>query len=161
MSLRPKEHALVRNHWQNKSWGPEERHGHFPVYFGQTFDILVLAEHHQYKIAVNGVHFCTFTHRIPLTRVRFVDVSGQGSIHYIGVEGDSGTVPNAPPMMPVIPGGPPPYTPMPPHGGIQVMPLPHPAFSQPGYPGPYPGAVGGGSKPPNTYKKATILKGLF
>lgn len=94
-----------------------------------------MAEHSQYKIAINGVHFCTFPHRIPLHRVRFVDVSGQGAIHLIGLEGDASTP--APPM-PVLPVPPfiinPPAGPQPPQGGIRVLPYdPPPAYQGPGY----------------------------
>lgn len=162
LSLRPKEACLVRNHWRNRAWGTEERYGNLNIRIGQPFDILVLAEYGQYKIAINGAHFCTFTHRIPLDRVRFVDVSGgHASIHYIGLEGDTGpTMPIIPPTMPIIPPmmpsapvmpivpapghGPPPY--VPPHGGIQVLPI-HPPFkpTPPPFGGPH-SQPGGGSK---------------
>lgn len=77
---------------------------------------------------------------MPLSRVRFVDVSGQGAIHMIGVEGDSGSMsgyaPSAPPPMPYLP----------PHGGIPVYPPnPIPFIPPHGAPhGQYPGS--GGSK---------------
>lgn len=144
--------VVVRNHYQNYSWGPEERHGHNPIYYNQPFDLLVLAEHSQYKIAINGVHFCTFTHRIPLQRVTFVSVSGEGAIHFIGLEGDSGPPPSyIPPVMPINPIPPiPPYPsapiapiyPSPPHGGVPVYPG-TPGFQPPPSHNPYPG---GGSK---------------
>uniref|UniRef100_A0A336KHY2 Galectin n=1 Tax=Culicoides sonorensis TaxID=179676 RepID=A0A336KHY2_CULSO len=161
LSIRPKENVLVRNHYQNRVWGPEERYGGCPIYFGQTYDILVLAEHSQYKIAVNGSHLCTFTHRIPLSRVTFVSVSGQGVIHVIGLENDNNmggsitSTPSAPPSnLPIYPPPPgaqvcpipnvPPYPPgpvYPPHGGIPVYPnLPGGMNPPPPYtPSPYPG----------------------
>lgn len=92
---------IVRNHYQNFTWGPEERYGHSPIYFGQPFDILVLAEYSQYKIAVNGNHFCTFGHRIPLEKMSFVSISGHGAINYIGLEHENtgeSSVPTAPPI---------------------------------------------------------------
>lgn len=118
----------MRNHFTNRVWGTEERYGHSPIYFGQPFDLLVLAEQSQYKIAVNGNHLCTFGHRHPLSRVTFVSISGQGTIQMIGLENDTtgGTslAPSAPPIsnFPVYP---------PP--GAQVCPMP----GMPGMP-PYP-----------------------
>lgn len=109
----------MRNHYTNRVWGTEERYGQSPIYYGQAFDLLVLAEHSQYKIAVNGSHLCTFGHRLPLSRVTFVSISGQGAIHMIGLEHDNtggSSMPSAPPIsnMPIFP---------PP--GAQVCPMPH------------------------------------
>ncbi|XP_063707751.1 galectin-9-like isoform X2 [Culicoides brevitarsis] len=147
LSIRPRENCIVRNNYTNRVWGTEERYGHSPIYFGQPFDLLVLAEHSQYKIAVNGAHFATFTHRLPLTRATFVSLAGEGTIHMIGVENDttgaSNPGPTAPPMgnLPVYPPPgaqvcPMPYPPYPshgpPHGGVPVFP------GMPGAPAPPP-----------------------
>lgn len=118
----------------NRIWGTEERYGHSPIYFGQPFDILVLAEHSQYKIAVNGNHLCTFGHRLPLTRVTFVSISGQGAMHLIGLEHDNtggSSVPTAPPMS---------HLPIYPPPGVQVCPMP----GIPPYPTPTPYPTGPG-----------------
>lgn len=134
LSIRPNERVVVRNHWQNRQWGPEERYGAPQIHFGQPFDLLVLAEHSQYKIAINGLHFCTFTHRIPLQRIQFVDVSGQGSIQFIGLEGDATSMPVIPPQGHIPPFvNPQPIGP--PHGGIRVLPANSP-YDPPPYQGP-------------------------
>jgi len=175
LSIRPQENALIRNHYQNRIWGAEERFGHSPIYYGQPFDILVLAEHNQYKIAVNGTHFSTFTHRIPMQRVQFVSVSGEGVMHVIGLENDN-SGPGGPTMMPQtfpiqnmptvcpMPSAPsslsyPPsalsYPPMshqapvmPPHGGVPVFPG-MPSAPPPYTSSPYP--IGGMSSNVTSY----------
>lgn len=54
------------------------------------------------QIAINGTHFCTFTHRIPLSRAQFFYIKGDGlSVQSVTLEGD---VPTAPPMSYVPPG---------------------------------------------------------
>lgn len=162
ISIRPREMVVVRNHYQNYSWGPEERFGHCPIYFNQPFDLLVLAEPTQYKIAINGVHFAAFNHRIPLPRVSFVAVNGEGVIHFIGLEGDTAGGPRpphmVPPPIPVMPNpiqpypsapSAPPMPPGPPHGGVPVYPG-TPGYNPPPPVNPYaPGAPG--TCPPGSY----------
>lgn len=151
ISIRPNEYAIVRNTLRNQVWGAEERHGGCPIHYGQQFDVLVLVEVNQYKIAINGIHFCVFSHRAPVHSARYVSISGGCVIHSITTEMD--TAGQAPPY----PGGvtigppPPPYTP--PHssgGNIGFVPMPPPLpppppyTPTPGYPiggtGHYPGA---------------------
>lgn len=95
LSIRMNENTIVRNDLQNGRWGNEERHGGCPLSPGQNFEILILAEHRGFKIALNGVHFCEFAHRVPLERAAFVLVKGEVSIQSIIVESDT---PSAPPM---------------------------------------------------------------
>lgn len=75
MSIRLDEDEIVRNHY-NKEWGHEERHGDNPIDDHETFEILILAEPALYKIAVNGKHFCTFNHRMPLHMGKFLVIGG-------------------------------------------------------------------------------------
>uniref|UniRef100_A0A182NT14 Galectin domain-containing protein n=1 Tax=Anopheles dirus TaxID=7168 RepID=A0A182NT14_9DIPT len=139
ISIRPNQHAIVRNSIQNQVVGQEESYGGCPIRYGETFDLLILAEVTQYKLAINGVHFCTFPHRLPLHNARFISVSGGVAIYSIISEADHpgsvpvnpyppapppivqyptpyappiGFVPNAPPS--TLP-PPPPYTPLPTH----------------------------------------------
>ena len=45
------ERAVVRNSLIGGQWGQEERHGHmFPFVPGQGFEMLILADSHQYKV---------------------------------------------------------------------------------------------------------------
>lgn len=152
LSIRPNESVIVRNTLQNQVWGAEERYGGCPINYGQSFDVLVLVEVNQYKIAVNGVHFCTFNHRLSVHSARYVSISGGCVVHSITTEMDTaGSVPPYPgTSMPVGP-HPPPYTPPSyPPGQIGFvpapppMPPPPPYTPTPGYPvgntGHYPGA---------------------
>lgn len=111
LSIRPNEAVVVRNTLQNQVWGAEERYGGCPIAYGQLFDVLVLAEANQWKIAINGNHFCTFNHRLPVHTARYVSVSGSCVIHAITAEMDSavagGSGAVAPPYPGTVPGGPP------------------------------------------------------
>lgn len=166
ISIRPNEYAVVRNTIQRQVVGPEERHGGCPVRYGEPFDMLILAEGGQYKIAFNGLHFCTFAHRMPLHNARYISISGGCVIYSIVFEHDQpgatpyqpnastsyphsiGFVPNAPPTMAMPP--PPPYTPLPTHpigggGGhykdLYPPPPPPPMAGYPHHPTPYQPAV--------------------
>ncbi|XP_050067316.1 galectin-4-like isoform X2 [Anopheles maculipalpis] len=164
ISIRPNEHTIVRNSIQNQVVGGEERYGGCPIRYGESFDLLILAETMQYKIAINGIHFCTFAHRLPVHNVRYISVSGGGVIYSIVSEADvPGSVPVNPyppppivqhptpyaPPIGFVPNGPPstlppppPYTPLPTHpigGGGGHYPgvglyPPPPPPPQPGYP---------------------------
>lgn len=158
ISIRPNDAAIVRNTLQSQVWGAEERYGGCPISYGQSFDVLVLVEVNQYKLAINGVHFCTFNHRLPVHSARYISISGGCVIHSITTEMD--TVGSSVPPYPGASGSvgphPPPYAPpsYPPHvsGGGQIgfvpapppMPPPPPYTPSPGYPvgnkGSYPGA---------------------
>lgn len=88
LSIRPENNTIVRNHYHNKNWGNEEKSGHSPIRTNQPFEILILAEAMNYKVAVNGQHFCQFNHRLPLNLARFINVEGACEIQYILIEND-------------------------------------------------------------------------
>lgn len=71
---------------QNQKWGAEERYGGCPIAYGQSFDVKVLFAGDMFKIAVNGIHFCTFPNRLPTHRVQFISIDGNCSIDYITTE---------------------------------------------------------------------------
>jgi hypothetical protein len=76
--------VIIRNSSQYGSWGNEERHvPHFPFQHGQTFQMLILAEHNEWKVAVNGQHLFSFNHRTPLHEVNHVGVTGDVQIQSI------------------------------------------------------------------------------
>lgn len=79
ISIRLDEDEIVRNHY-NIKWGHEERHGDNPIEARATFELLILAEPACYKIAVDGEHFCTFNHRMPLNMAKFLVINGQCQI---------------------------------------------------------------------------------
>lgn len=50
MSIRFREHAVVRNTKQNGTWGPEERAGGMPFRQEQPFQVMILVQQHSYKV---------------------------------------------------------------------------------------------------------------
>lgn len=88
IGIRSHEGVIVRNHFQHGNWGPEERYGHCRVKSNGAFEVFILAEHQHYKIAVNGHHLGVFRHRIPLSLVNYVNVSGDVSIDHVLLEQD-------------------------------------------------------------------------
>lgn len=98
LSIRVGDRVVVRNHKHGNNWGVEERSGGFPFAIGQPFEVLLLAEQRQFKVAVNGQHFCDFAHRLPLNEVNFITITGDLTIHAITSENDF--MPSAPPIMP-------------------------------------------------------------
>ncbi|XP_041781205.1 galectin-9B-like isoform X2 [Anopheles merus] len=157
ISIRPHEHAIVRNSIQNQVVGPEERYGGCPIRYGESFDLLILAEATQYKIAINGAHFCTFGHRLPLHRAQYISIAAGGTIYSILSEADvPGSVPvnPYPPIVHLPPAAPyaPPAIGFVPHAPPSNLPPPPPYTPLPSHPigggsGHYPG-VGGYPLPP-------------
>ena len=94
VSIRPNDKVIVRNHYQNGSWAMEERYGPCRVKKNETFEIVLLAEHQHYKIAVNGHHLGVFRHRLPLHLVRYVNVSGEVTLDHILLEQDQASSQN-------------------------------------------------------------------
>jgi hypothetical protein len=78
--------VVIRTNRQYGAWGNEERHAsHFPFSRGMPFDMLVLVEPHEFKVAVNGQHFVSFAHRSPIETVNHVGVTGDVQIQSINV----------------------------------------------------------------------------
>ncbi|XP_039270432.2 galectin-9-like [Styela clava] len=93
---RPDDHALhfnprfdsgnivVRNTKRNGMWEAEERASNgFPFMMGQPFELIILCQQHQYKIAVNGRHFIEYGHRINMQNVRFLSIEGAVQISMV------------------------------------------------------------------------------
>lgn len=136
VDIRPQENAIVRNHLLNLVSGAEERYGGNPIQAHQSFEIAITAEHSQYRITINGQHFCTFTHRLPLTQARYVSISGTCTISHILIENVGSFAPTQPIYPPIA-------TPAHPrfpihHHPPAPPPMPHP-IAPPPYPGLYPG----------------------
>ncbi|XP_078090013.1 galectin-3-like isoform X3 [Mustelus asterias] len=76
-------HVIVRNSMINNSWGGEERAApRFPFKQGEQFEILLLAEPTQYKIAVNNEHLLEFRHRYKsLKDINKVSIHGDITLH--------------------------------------------------------------------------------
>ncbi|BFZ12326.1 hypothetical protein BsWGS_15366 [Bradybaena similaris] len=70
---------VVRTHKAGGGWGAEEKHqSYFPFSANVPFEIVILVEHHGFKISVNNQHFVDFNHRIhPIQRISHLSVDGQ------------------------------------------------------------------------------------
>lgn len=140
LNARIHERVVVRNSLISGHWGQEERHGSmFPFVPGQGFEILLLAESHNYKIAINGQHFAEFRSRTPMERVSYISADGEIMISMINFEGGAHGMPGHAPM-PMAP-MPMPMPGMPQHGHQQYPApgMPHQHYPAPGMPHqPYP-----------------------
>ncbi|XP_030200826.1 galectin-8 isoform X2 [Gadus morhua] len=79
--------ALVRNSFLSDCWGEEELEldAAFPFVADQYFEMIILCEAHQFKVAVNGVHQLVYRHRVQdLTRI--TDLEIQGDVHLLDVK---------------------------------------------------------------------------
>ncbi|XP_032403092.1 galectin-8 [Xiphophorus hellerii] len=57
--------VFIRNSYLGGSWGQEERElPFFPFSPGEYFEMLLLCQPHQFKLAVNGSHLFEFRHRV-------------------------------------------------------------------------------------------------
>ncbi|KAM8833817.1 galectin-3 [Synchiropus picturatus] len=71
------EQAIVRNTNVAGCWGPEEREGGFPFVPGQRFELKILVEEDDFKVAVNGTHLLEYEHRVGgMDEVTLVRVAG-------------------------------------------------------------------------------------
>ncbi|OWR48605.1 Galectin-12, partial [Danaus plexippus plexippus] len=87
LNFRFVEMCVVRNHLTAMSWGVEETNGGMPLVRGEAFEALVLCEPQSIKVALNGVHFCEFPHRIPFQRISHLTVDGDVMLQFVGFEG--------------------------------------------------------------------------
>lgn len=120
--------TIKRNSLINGRWGTEESWCNGNILNPhQQFEIMILNEPQAFKIAINGVHFCEFIHRIPYQQVTHLTIDGDVDISQIHVTSPS--YQQAPPMMQQQPQPSCPYPTMP------MPPLyPNLAGSTPNYP---------------------------
>ncbi|AWP16699.1 Galectin [Scophthalmus maximus] len=65
LNPRMKSGVFIRNSYLSETWGQEERElPFFPFSSGEYFEILILCQPHQFKLAVNGSHLFEFRHRV-------------------------------------------------------------------------------------------------
>ncbi|KAH7638413.1 Galectin [Dermatophagoides farinae] len=102
---------VIRNSLIAGQWGPEESFGGFPTAPGAPFEIMIMVEPSEYRIAINGQHFTEYRHRIPFERITHVSLTGDARIDSFSIwYSQSG--PSGPGLYPNIPselGAPPPY----------------------------------------------------
>jgi hypothetical protein len=78
--------AVVRVNRSNGGWGHEERSvPHFPFHKGGRFEALLLVEHNNIKIAINGQHYVDYPLRGPLHQMNHLGISGDIIVHSIRV----------------------------------------------------------------------------
>ncbi|KAM3958633.1 LOW QUALITY PROTEIN: galectin-7 [Aphomia sociella] len=86
LNFRFVEMCVVRNHLTAMDWGVEETAGGATGQ-GEQFEVLLLCEPQSFKIALNGVHFSEFLHRIPFSRISHLTLDGDVTVQFIGIEG--------------------------------------------------------------------------
>ncbi|GCC32871.1 uncharacterized protein [Chiloscyllium punctatum] len=75
--------VMVRNSRISNDWGTEERDApRFPFKYGERFEVLILGEPNQYKLAANNQHLLEFKHRYKtLQDVTKVSTYGEIDLH--------------------------------------------------------------------------------
>ena len=101
LSPRFSDGIITRNHIQSMSWGPEENGGPMWIQSGEEFEIILLCEQLQYKIAVNGRHFTEFAHRLPYLKVTHLVIDGDVEVKLISYEIISSGLPRSLRAVPV------------------------------------------------------------
>ncbi|XP_076834157.1 galectin-8 isoform X2 [Brachyhypopomus gauderio] len=78
LNARIKSSLFIRNSFLSQSWGPEELETPcFPFSPGKYFEIIILCQSHQFKIAVNGAHLVDYRHRLQdLASITQLEVMG-------------------------------------------------------------------------------------
>ncbi|CAB1330753.1 unnamed protein product [Coregonus sp. 'balchen'] len=78
LNPRMKSAMFIRNSYLSESWGPEERElPFFPFSPGEYFEMLILCQPHQFKLAVNGSHLLDYRHRVQdLSTINQLEIMG-------------------------------------------------------------------------------------
>ncbi|XP_054474460.1 galectin-8-like [Anoplopoma fimbria] len=79
LNPRMKKGVFVRNSFLSECWGPEERKlaSSFPFSTGRYFEMIILCDSQQFKVAVNGLHQLDYKHRVQdLSRISQLEVLG-------------------------------------------------------------------------------------
>ncbi|XP_002741329.1 galectin-8-like [Saccoglossus kowalevskii] len=88
-AVRVKAGQIVRNTRTNEKWGEEEQGvPHQPFAHGQNFEIMILADKQEFKVAVNGQHYIVYKHRVrPLKKIDYLAINGDVTITYVKFQG--------------------------------------------------------------------------
>ncbi|KAM9703515.1 galectin-8-like [Menidia menidia] len=82
---RLKKGCVVCNSLQKQRWGREQMLARSPFRGGQAFEMLLLVQEDQFKVAVNGAHLLEYKHRLDLNRVDTVCISGKVQVQAVGI----------------------------------------------------------------------------
>lgn len=125
---------VVRNTLRQGAWGLEEAWGNGTILSPhQPFEIMILVEPDQFKIAINGAHYCEFKYRIPYQEITHLTIDGDVNVERIAISSSSYAPSYQPPTAPTVP-------PYPTSGPGVGMPMPgmYPTLVPGGPPAPYP-----------------------
>lgn len=88
-SVRPNssEFLVELNSQRNGGWQNGHQIRPCPIRPGQAFEMLVLVDMDNYKIAFNGQHFAEFAHRFPIESVNYFRIDGSVNISKVSFEG--------------------------------------------------------------------------
>ncbi|KAM8853648.1 galectin-4-like isoform 1-T1 [Synchiropus picturatus] len=78
---------VVFNSRTDGSWQSEDKIRKMPFSKGEKFELTIHVEPDEYQIKVNGKHFHDFKHRVPVSSVRAMHISGDVSVETINVLG--------------------------------------------------------------------------
>lgn len=115
---------VIRNSLRNGAWELEESWGNGNVINPhQPFEIMILAEPDQFKIAINGMHYCEFKHRIPYQEITHLTIDGDLDIERITITSGPQPQPSPAYHQPSAP----PTSNMPPYPTSNAMGMPMPS----------------------------------
>ncbi|GJQ82706.1 putative galectin [Trypoxylus dichotomus] len=136
ISVRLLQGYIARNSFRDGDWEEEEDYGDLPIQPGQHFELLVLCEPTQFKVAINGRHYCDFKHRLAYAKISHFGVEGDVQLNLVAFEGGP-SAPNYQQPAYGAPSAPPPYAEavqMPPMHQAPQMGMPQPYAPNYSYP---------------------------
>ncbi|XP_008289542.1 galectin-8 isoform X1 [Stegastes partitus] len=77
--------CIVCNTLQKERWGREQILYQMPFRAGAAFEIIILIQKDQFKVAVNGAHVLEYKHRMDLERVDTILMSGKVKVQAVGI----------------------------------------------------------------------------
>jgi hypothetical protein len=83
IEFRFEQSVVVRNHRDHSNWGPEDRHGGFPLRRGQPFEVMITVKSSELQVFINKTYYCDFRFRIAKEIARNLYVNGELTIHRI------------------------------------------------------------------------------
>ncbi|XP_043976043.1 galectin-6-like isoform X2 [Gambusia affinis] len=81
---------VVFNSRKDGSWMSEEKIRRMPFSKGEPFELVIMITSKGFQINVNGKDFFLFPHRLPMERIRAIQVSGDVTIQTINIIGGAG-----------------------------------------------------------------------